>query len=81
MPFANEFADEPRVADGFALALDVEACVEPVVDEAVALAARDGFANLLVFKPLAFEALPELRLGEPLPRQHIAARSYRIRHR
>lgn len=49
---SNEFADEPPVADGFALALDVQACVQPVIDEAVALAARDGFANLLIFKPL-----------------------------
>jgi hypothetical protein len=40
-----------------------------VVDESISLATLDGFANPVARKAFAFEALPQLRFGEPPARE------------
>jgi hypothetical protein len=64
----DEFGDHARVADRFTFLFDVQSREELIIDEAIVLAAFDGFANRVVVEAFSFETLPELRLGETLPR-------------
>jgi hypothetical protein len=67
--FANQLSDEPFVAERLALALDIQARVEPIVEEAFALAAFDCGARVVIVEAFALEVLPQPGLGAPLPRQ------------
>lgn len=62
--FANQLAHEPHIPQGLALLLDVELREEAVVDVAVAFAALQRIADLLVVVTLALEFCPERSLGE-----------------
>ena len=67
--FPDELADQARVTEGLAFALQEKARKETVVHEAVALASLDGLENLFVRVTLALEPAPELRFGQSLARE------------
>src|SRR5580698_9388026 len=56
--FANQLTNEPPITDGFTFTLGVKCRIEPIVDEAFALAAFNGIANRVVVVPLALQPLP-----------------------
>jgi hypothetical protein len=62
---SDEFGNESRVADRLNAAVDEELREQRVVDEPVAFARFDGFANVVVVVAAPRETRPQLRFGQP----------------